>query len=138
MTSKLIEFNHQYADQYDAMHKCFTSKVNIMRAASAGRLNDRIEKELLPSVTKKFESFQSFSNEMKVKMLAEFENVERTIAKLHNEIQSIGALKLKVDPVKWLIVAMYPPIRIDDDQKVKDLIADCKKYHEAHQTITNY
>lgn len=51
-------------------------------------------------------------------------------AKLRAEIQFVGDMRVKIEPVAFM--NMDPPNRNDVDKTVKDLFADCNKYCKIH------
>lgn len=132
LASNLLTLNAQFNDEFETKRKCFQSKLNILRAASAKGSIDRIEKELIPKIMEKIESYQAFRSNLKQKVQQEFQNIDGMKAKLRTEIQRISDLKVKIEPV---ITFMNVDLANRDDlnNAVKELIADCNKYRETHK-----
>lgn len=132
LASNLLSLNAQFNDEFDKKQKCFQSKLKIMRAASAQGSVDRIEKELIPKIVEKIAAYQEFRSEMKQKIQQEFHNIDGLKVKLRAEIQCIGDLKAKIEPV-ISFMNMDPANRDRDiDKLVNVLIADCNKYRKTH------
>lgn len=119
----------QFDDEFSEKQKCFQSKLKILRAALGSV--DRIEKELIPKIIEKIETYQKFRSDLSKKIHQEFNNIDGMKAKLREEIQSIGDVKVKIEPV---ISAMNidPSNRDVLHKTVKDLMENCKNYRKTH------
>lgn len=135
LVTNLIKFKDEIDDKFDQIKKCSFSKLKILYAASSGASIDHTYDELNSTIINKIESYQKFSDDLKESFLNEFRNAEEIKAKLHVEIQTIGDLKIKIEPTKWHI-NMDRPIR-DGDKTVEDLIADCNRYRQLHKYTKN-
>lgn len=120
----------QFDDKFSEKDKCFQSKLKILRAALGSV--DRIENELIPKILERIAAYQKFRSDLSKRVQQEFNNIDSMKAKLRAEIQSIGDLKVKLEPV---ISAMNMDTTNRDDlnKYVKDLIENCKNYHKMHE-----
>lgn len=132
LVSNFVALNAQYDDEFDKKQKCFQSKLKILRAASANGPIDTIEKELIPKILEKIESYRMFRSDLRKKIQQQFHNIDGMKAKLREEIQYLGDLKVKIEPVISLM-NMDPIIQNDVEKNVKVLIADCNKYRKTHK-----
>lgn len=121
----------QFDDKFSEKNKCFQSKLKILRAALGSV--DRIENELIPKILERITAYQKFRSDLSKKVQQEFNNIDSMKAKLRAEIQSIGELKVKLEPV---ISAMNMDTTDANDlnKSVKDLIDNCKNYHKMHES----
>lgn len=121
----------QSDDEFSEKQKCFQSKLKILRAALGSV--DRIEKELIPKIVQRIEAYQKFRNDLGKRIQHEFQNIENMKAKLREEIQSIGDVKINIEPVRSAMNDMESNNNDHLNKTVKELVENCKKYRKTHE-----
>lgn len=129
LQTSIARFDHEFNEK----EQSFRSKLNIMRAANAKGAFDKVEKILVPKVLDQIDFYEiNFRKVLSKKTQQIFQNVESIKAKLRGEIQNIGNLKAKVEPVISAINMIYPIHQANVDRLVKELIESCKNYSKTN------
>lgn len=138
--TNLIALSTRFDDKFEEKMKCFKSKLKILLASSTALASTcrvvKVNTQVIPKINEKIEAYHQFYNDLKEKIQQEFHHMDTTKAKLHDEIQSLGDLKLKTESVKWYINS-NPPTFDDEDKSVTALIVDSRKYRKKHQPTNN-
>lgn len=129
LQTSIARFDHEFKEK----EQSFQSKLNIMRAANAKGAFDKVEKILVPKVLDQIDFYEiNFRKVLSKKTQQIYQNVESIKAKLRGEIQNIGNLKAKVEPVISAINMIYPIHQANVDRLVKELIESCKNYSKTN------
>lgn len=129
LQTSIAKFDHEFNEK----EQSFRSKLNIMRAANTKGAFAKVENVLVPKILDQIDFYEiNFRKVLGKKTQQIFEHTESMKANLRAEIQKIGNLKAKVEPVISAINIIYPIHQPIVDRLVKELIESCKKYSKTN------
>lgn len=129
LQTSIERFDHEFNEK----DQSFRSKLNIMRAANAKGTFDKVEHVLVPKILDQIDFYEyNFRNAINKKSQELSQRIESIKAQLRGEIQKIGILKAKVEPVISAISIIYPINQATVNGLVEELIESCKKYSQTN------
>lgn len=122
----------QYDREFKEKDRSFRSKLKIMRASNGKGAYDKVEKVLIPKVLDQIDFYEiNFRKVLTKKTQQLSKNIDSVKAKLRGELQIIGEIKAKVEPVVSEISIIYPISQPNAERTIKELIQTCQKYQKT-------